>query len=223
MKQDLRKKDAIINAVEKVKISAQEYIEVLNDFGYSYNENLDEILKQYGSDVFDASVKKDQGLLMRIKAVIDKEAFKEEIIKKEGYDVNERISKAHAEHMIDLKEVRNHIPNYKIGGEYDIELCVFEGSKVYKLLQKICDSYEPYMELLDLVKPSANLYQSRMLKGREEHRGPMFRIPEGLETLLTQTQVSNFMWIKEGKPIIVNDVLRLHDPNWIKIVETIKV
>jgi len=62
-----------------------------------------------------------------------------------------------------------------------------------------------------------------MLKGREEHRGPMFRIPEGLETVLIQTQDAQMMWIKGGKPTIVNDVLRIHDPNWIKIVETIKV
>jgi len=223
IKQDLRKKDEIINAVEKVKISAQEYSDVLKEFGYEYNENLNDVLKQYGNDVFDASVNKDKSLLMRIKAAIDKQSFKDKIIEKEGYNVNERISQAHAKHIEDLKKIRTYIPDYEIEKEYDIEFYVFEGSKVHKLLEKMIENYDTTVELLDIVKPNANLYQSRMLKDRNEFRPPMYRLPEGFEKLLYQDENPNMFVIKGGKPKIGFGDVNVHDANWVKKIETIKV
>jgi len=204
MKLDFRLKETILKLHKKVIETGLEYIEVLNDFNYEYDENLDDILEQYGNDVFDEMMKNDKSLILRAKGAVDKLLFKNRIIEDNGYRINERISQYHKEHMKPLNEIRNYIPEYMYGETYTIGFYQFEGSKVHKAFKKFCnETFENYTEV------------SRIICGSHG-------IPEGFKVQSDNRFIQYAAHFQDKPEIKYNDV-DTSNPDWVKLVEEIEL
>ena len=201
MKIDFRLKDVILQAHSKVNETALDYIKVLNDFKYDYNENLDTILDKYANDVFDEMMENDKSLILRAKGAIDKLLFKDKIIKDNGYRINERISKYHKAHAQALLEIRKHIRGYMYGESYKIGLYQFKGSKIHKLFEKFCNgTYENFMEVSRIVVGDFGISQE-------------FKVQPGNRYIRYD--------IKNEKPRIIYDDVDVSNPDWVKLVDEI--
>ena len=204
MKLDFRLKETILKLHKKVIETGLEYIEVLNDFNYEYDENLDDILEQYGNDVFDEMMKNDKSLILRAKGAVDKLLFKNRIIEDNGYRINERISQYHKNHIEPLNEIRKYIGEYKYGGTYTIGFYQFEGSKVHKAFDKFCkETFDNYTEV------------SRLMVG--PHGNPEdFKVPHYNRYIKYAKQF-------QDRPEIIYTDVDISNPDWVKLVEEIKL
>jgi hypothetical protein len=204
IKQDLKLKDMILKAQNLVQDTGKDYVGILKEFGYEYNENLLDILGRYGDEVFDAMIKNDDSLILLVKGALDKMLFKDKIIEERKFNVNGRISKAHATHMKALLEMRKYIPEYKFGENYTIGLYVFEGSKIFKKFKKFCN--ETFDNFTDI---------NRIIVGKYGFV-KQFEVPPG-------NRFINYSPLHNTQPQIIYDAVNLSEPDWIKLVETIEI
>jgi len=220
MKLDIKQKEKLVELNDKVKESAQEYSKILSEFNYEYNENLNEVLEQFGSDVFDEMMKNNSSLLMRAKGVVDRILFKNEIIKEQKLNRNERISDAFYEHKLDLDAIRKYIPSYIIGNEYTLQFYSFKESKLESLLNDMIDTYDLWEELMKIIQPNQRMYKGQL---GNEFRHPKWNVPEGCEDLLYQ---EGNQFVKSGKAKIslnLYDSIDVNKSDWVKLVEEIKI